>query len=136
MTHVVSPVEIDAYTAHVMENIPADIYKTLNYAQIEAVKEAIGKNAPYRKHPIDLRATLSFYFFRFYFVFLLGRDRRSLSRNKESYRQQQAKTISLFAFLYTAFCVLLPIIFILLYLMESWFGIELFPNHLGDYLGW
>ena len=128
--------EVDAYTQHVMGNIPADVFKTLNIVQIHALEKAISTNAPYRKHPVDLRGTVSFFFIRFYFVILLGRDRRDVIRNKEEARKLQAKSISIMTFLYAVICMALPVVFLLLYIVKSWAGIDIFPDHhLSDFIG-
>lgn len=133
MTQLKKEKEVDAYTQHVMSNIPPDVFNSLNLLQIQAIESAIGKNAPFRKHPMDVRGTISFFFIRFYFVLLVGRDRRYLSREKEGRRRQKARSMSIVFGIYSVICIVAPIIFLLLYLLKSLVGIDLFPDsHLID----
>jgi len=126
--------EVDAYTQHIMSNIPTEVFSTLNIVQIQAIESAISSNAPFRKHPVDLRGRLSFFFIRFYFVILVGRDRRSFSRNKEDARRIKAKSLSLATFLYALICMVAPIMFLALYLLKTFMGIDIFPDHhLSDF---
>ena len=126
--------EVDAYTQHIMTNIPPEVFSTLNIVQIQAIESAISNNAPFRKHPLDLRGQLSLYFIRYYFVILIGRDRRSSSINKEERRRTKAKSVSVMMFIYALICMLAPILFIALYLIKSFLGIDIFPDqHLSDF---
>lgn len=124
-----SGIDKDAYTQHVMSNIPKDVFRTLNVLQLHAIEEAISKNAPYQNHPVDMRGTLSLFFARFYFVILIGRDRRSYSRNKEMSRRQKASSLSWAVMIYSSICIIAPVIFLLLYIIKSWLGIDIFPDH-------
>jgi ABC-type Fe3+ transport system permease subunit len=125
--------EVDAYTQHVMSNIPSEVFNTLNLLQIQAIESAIGKNAPFRKHPMDIRGTISLFFIRFYFVLLIGRDRRYTSREKEGRRRQKARSVGVIFAIYSVICIIAPIIFLILYLLKSLVGIDLFPDsHLID----
>lgn len=119
----------DAYTQHVMSNIPNDVFRTLNVLQLQAIEEAISKNAPNHNHPVDMRGTLSLFFIRFYFVLLIGRDRRSYSRNKEMRRRQKAGSLGWAMMIYIVICAIAPVILLLLYLIKSGLGIDLFPEH-------
>lgn len=125
--------DIDVYTQHVMSNISPEVFSSLNLVQIQAIEQALGRSAPFKRHPIDLRLTINLYFIRFYFVFLLGRDRRSRVRQIEQKRLFKASGISLISSLYLLFCLSLPLILFLLYAFKSWLGIDLIPNlHLQD----
>ena len=126
--------EVDAYTQHIMSNIPPEVFSTLNIVQIQAIESAISSNAPFRKHPVDLRGRLSFFFIRFSFVILVGRDRRNSSRNKEDARRAKAKSLSLATFLYALICMVAPVMFLTLYLLKTFLGIDIFPDHhLSDF---
>ena len=128
--------EVDAYTQHIMSNIPPEVFSTLNIVQIQAIESAISSNAPFRKHPVDLRGRLSFFFIRFYFVILVGRDRRNSSRNKEDARRAKAKSLSLATFLYALICMVAPVMFLTFYLLKTFLGIDIFPDHhLSDFFG-
>ena len=47
--------KVDAYTQHTLSNIKPEVFKTLNLVQLEAIRQAISTNAPFRQHPIDIR---------------------------------------------------------------------------------
>jgi len=77
------------------------------------------------KHSIDLRGTfkIPFYKWRFYYVFLTGKNHRSLSRKEQEISLiSRAIVITLFAFLSISLGVLI------LYLIKSALGIDIFPN--------
>jgi len=126
--------EVDAYTQHIMSNIPPEVFSSLNIVQIQAIESAISRNAPFRKHPVDLRGRLSLFFVRFYFVILIGRDRRGFSRNKEDARRAMARSLSLATFLYALICMVAPVMFLAIYLLKTFLGIDIFPDHhLSDF---
>lgn len=128
--------EIDVYTEHVMSNIDPAVFSSLNLLQIQAVEIAVSSSAPFRRHGVDLRGTLRLYFAQFYFVILMGRDRRIDISNREAGRRYQAGVVSAFIMLYTLICIALPVVLLLLYGIKSWLGIDLFPDqHLSDILG-
>ncbi len=126
--------EVDAFTQHVMSRIDSDVFRSLNLVQLEAVREAISANAPFKRHPIDLRFSIPLFFMTFYFVMLIGKDRRSGTRSLEERRLHNARAASWLAFLYMLLSVMIPIILILLYIIKSFLGIDFFPDkHLVDW---
>lgn len=125
----------DPFTLHILGNIEKSVFLTLNVLQIEAIKQAISASAPFKKHPVDVRMSIPLFFFRFYFVLLAGRDRRSETRNKEDARRKKTGAMSIFFGLYIAACACVPILFMVLYVTKSWLGIDLFPDqHLSDFI--
>ncbi|CAA0110148.1 Uncharacterised protein [Zhongshania aliphaticivorans] len=127
--------EIDAYTKHVMANIDSDIFSTLNLTQIRAIETAIGRNAPFRQHAIDLRGSIRLFFARFYFVILFGRDHRHTVQTTENNRRKEAKSISFVILLFVLGCLLIPAILFSIYVLKSFLGIDLFPEqHLSDFI--
>lgn len=126
--------EVDAYTQHVMSNIEPAVFKSLNLVQLRAIESAISRNAPFRRHPIDVRCVLPLFFIRLYAVILVGRDKRYNTRNKETSRKLYAQGLSLGAMIYILLAMTIPIAFILLYLIKSFLGIDIFPDqHLWDF---
>lgn len=127
------PEPVDAFTQHIMGHIDPQVFKSLNIVQLEAIRQAVSANAPVKRHPFDFRGTVPLYFFRLYFVLLVGRDKRSDVRNKELARRNSAKTFSVMMTLYLFFCALLPVAFIALYVLKSLMGIDLTEGHLTDW---
>lgn len=125
--------KVDAYTQNVMNSIEPTVFKTLNLVQLEAIRQSVSANAPFRKHSIDIRGSIPLYITKFYFVFLIGKDRRSSTREKEIHRKEIAKGVSILGFIYIILTLSIPILFIFLYALKSFLGIDIFPDrHLND----
>jgi len=125
----------DAFTHHVYQSIDADVRATLTPRQVHAIETAIRANKPYQKHPFDLRGTLPLFFIRLYFVILVGRDRRQPTRNKEALRRKSAAFGGALLSLYVFACMMIPVVFLSLYLVKSFIGIDVFADHhLSDWL--
>ncbi len=88
------------------------------------------------RHAIDRRGRIALYFVSYYYVFLLGRDRRESQRKVE---QQRRFGAALLGNTFFVMVVLSPIILLLLavlYLLKMYLGIDLFPNfHLPGAIG-
>ncbi len=123
----------DAFTLHVYNSISDSVRATLTPAQTHAIETAIRANKPYQKHPIDLRGAFPLFFARFYFVFLMGRDRRQPVKEKEAARRKSTAFGSALVSLYLLACMLLPVVGLALYAIKSFLGIDLFESmHLSD----
>lgn len=126
--------DVDAFTQHVMSRIDQNVFKTLNLVQLEAIRSAISANAPYKKHPIDIRITIPFFFMKFYLVVLIGKDRRLATRDKEKSRIENTKALSWLVSAYIGASLLIPLLILVLYLVKSALGIDIFPEkHLWDF---
>lgn len=79
--------EKDAFTQSVMNHIDPKIYLTLNSGQIQAIRQAVFQCRPAKKHIVNLRGFIPLIFARYYFVFLLGRDRRKEKKPVEFERR-------------------------------------------------
>nr|WP_232349049.1 3-phosphoshikimate 1-carboxyvinyltransferase [Neptunomonas qingdaonensis] len=98
--------------------------------QLAALKIAFGARK-WGQHPVDLRGTLKFWRWRYYFVFLAGRNKRDLSR-----REQDLSRIAT-AFAVASFLLFATIVgLIVLYLIKSALGIDIFPNYSLGLWGW
>jgi hypothetical protein len=126
--------KVDAYTQHTLSNIKPEVFKTLNLVQLEAIRQAISANAPFRQHPIDIRIALPLFFVKFYLVFLVGQDRRSDTRARESLRRTAVRGMTFILILYGLVALSIPLIFLMLYALKSLMGIDIFPDqHLRDF---
>lgn len=106
-----------------LKDMPTPVRESFSTTQLDHLQQAI-RDSRHVIHPVDLRWTLNFWRFRYYFVFLAGRDRRALTRKQESFFRRTELTF-LFGFL--TFSVLFGLL--VLYLVKSALGIDLFPNH-------
>jgi hypothetical protein len=80
--------ENDAFTQSVIGHIHPKVFATLNAEQIQAIRDAVFQCRPAKKHLINIRGFIPLIFARYYFVFLLGRDRRKEKKAVEYERRQ------------------------------------------------
>jgi hypothetical protein len=107
-----------------LNSMDKSVAESFTYKQRKALQKSISTQA-WRNHNIDFRPTLALPFlpWSFYIVFLVGINRRGLSPTE--------RFIAFTMFLLAIFIVGLVIIgcvFLLIYLLKSWLGIDLFPN--------
>lgn len=126
---------LDPFTSHLIDRIDPKVRDSLTPNQFSAIIEAVRASRPMSGHPVDIRGVIPLFFARFYFVFLMGRDRRSASRRVE---RKRLTAVSLFAwtmFLLVVASPFIVIVMLLLYYLKSSLGIDLFPeSHLSDVL--
>lgn len=123
----------DPFTHHVYNQIDPSVRATFTPSQVTAIENAIRASRPYQKHPVDLRGTFPLYFIRIYFVLLIGRDKRTQTRNKEEKRRKKTAIGSALISFYILISMLIPVFLFLLYLIKTLLGVDFFPDaHLGD----
>ena len=113
-----------------LKRVPEDIKDSFSQAQIDALKVAFGARK-WGKHPVDIRGTLKLWTWRYYFVILMGRNRRELSRAEQ---KTAALVQAFFLILFLSFSTLLGLL--VLYLIKSAAGIDLFPGYSLGIWGW
>lgn len=102
--------------------MPKEIQQSFNQTQLVGIQEALKSNQ-WVKHRIDLRHSLGFFSYHYYFVFIAGKEHREMSRQEE-----QIKRLSYLLFI-TAFLLFSTLLGILvLYLIKSAMGIDIFPD--------
>ncbi|EIC21082.1 hypothetical protein [Thiorhodovibrio frisius] len=113
-----------------MGRIPAEVQESFSEEQLSCLKVALGARS-WGTHAIDWRGTLKFMRHRYYVVFLLGRNRRELSR-----AEQQVGLFMQAAFLtiFLTFSILTGLL--TLYLAKSAAGINLIPGFSLGIWGW
>lgn len=116
------PDKQDWFAAGLKERLPKEMRDAFTPEQVQALKIAFGARR-WGRHPIDLRGTVNLWRSRYYFVFLLGRNHRDLSRTEESL-SRAGKTLIFFSFL--VFSMLVGLV--ALYILKSALGINLFPS--------
>ncbi|MDC7827712.1 MULTISPECIES: hypothetical protein [Pseudomonas] len=113
----------DPFIAGLKERLPEALRETFTEEQLEALKLAFGTRS-WGKHSVDLRGTVKFWHRRYYFVFLAGRNYRQLSRLEQELSLLGKATV-LAAILLA--CGLVGLV--LLYLLKSALGIDIFPDY-------
>ena len=107
-----------------LARMPKEVANSFTDEQLTHLLTAIGSRS-WGKHKFDLRGTfkLPFYQWRFYYVFLAGKNYRELSRQEKRMSLFIATVISSIFLMFSATLGLL-----ILYLIKSALGIDLFPN--------
>ena len=131
---------VDAYTDSVLRRIDAQVLESLTPDQFKAIKEGISDSRPYSRHPVDLRGLVPFFFARYYFVVLMGRDRRTSTIKEEIKRKQKGALAGGAVFLLFALSPLILAVLVVLYVFKSAGGIDIVEGEhawefLGDLLG-
>lgn len=113
----------DPFIAGLKERLPEELRESFTEEQLEALKLAFGTRS-WGKHSVDLRGTVKFWHRRYYFVFLAGRNYRQLSRLEQELSLLGKATMLAVILLACGLVGLL-----LLYLLKSALGIDIFPDY-------
>jgi len=107
-----------------LSRMPESVGRTFSDEQLIHLKTAIGSR-DWGRHKVDLRGTFHFPFtpWRYYYVLLLGRNRRRLS-DREKYISALIVTSFIIGFI--LFSALVGVL--MLYLVKSFMGIDILPN--------
>lgn len=108
-----------------LDKMPEEVASSFNDEQLTHLLTILGARR-WGKHAVDLRGTFKvpFYTWRFYYVFLLGKNHRDLSRN-EIKASLISKAIIISVFITLSTCLGL----LVLYLIKSALGIDILPNY-------
>ena len=108
-----------------LSRLPQETASLLTDTQLSHLKVAIG-SGQYRKHKVDLRGTLPVPFFtcRIYFVLLMGRNIRSLSRQEKSIAMTSMLLLTVIFLVFSAALGL-----VIIYVLKSALGINLFEGY-------
>lgn len=112
----------DSFAKGLKERLPPELRESFTSEQLSALRIAFGARR-WGKHPVDLRGTLDLLGWRYYYVVLIGRNRRDMTR-RERTLSRLATALLIFAFLLFSGVVGL----LMLYLAKSAMGIDLLPN--------
>lgn len=117
---------------NLLSRLPNETAISLTDKQLSHIKVAIG-NGGYRKHKIDYRGTIPipFYPSRVYFVLLMGRNIRAITRSEKSIALMTTLFLTV---LFLSLSTLLGLI--LLYILKSALGINLFEGFSLGIWGW
>lgn len=114
----------DPVMENFLQRLPKDVVDSFSAEQLEHIHSALGVRS-WKKHSIDIRTTFPIPFVkrRIYLVLLMGRNRRELSRKEV---QISAFTMAAFISAFILFSILLGLL--VLYLIKSALGIDLFEG--------
>ncbi len=127
---------MDAFCYYILNNIDFNVLKSLSSEQLSAIEDAIKACQLRTKHAIDIRKTIKLYFINFYFVFLIGRDRRLSVQEIEEDRREKVTLLGNILYAMIVFSGLLLFVIVSLYGLKTMIGIDLFPGeHMGRIFG-
>lgn len=116
----------DPAIKNLLKRIPENVQKSFTEEQLVHLKTAIGARQ-WGSHLIDSRGVLKFFRYRYYFVILAGRNRRQLSASEiKASRIAQSILVSICLFF----------LLLLLYLIKSVLGIDLFQGFSFGFWGY
>jgi hypothetical protein len=115
-----------------LSKMPEDVANSFTDEQLTHLLTAVGSRS-WGKHKIDLRGTfkLPLYRWRFYYVLLAGKNCRELSRQE---KQMSIFVTAVVSSLFLMFSAVLGLL--VLYLIKSALGIDLFPGFSLGIWGW
>lgn len=122
--------ERDSFAKGLKERLPPDLRESFTIEQLDALKIAFGARR-WGKHPVDLRGTLNLLGWRYYYVLLIGRNKREMTRNE---RRLSRLGTALGIFVFLVFSGLVGLLMV--YLAKSALGIDLLPNHSFGVWSW
>lgn len=123
----------EAFTHHIMNQINLEVRHSLTKVQLDEIKKAILANAKGRKHLVDIRGLIPLFFTKYYFVFLLGKDKRRITKQSEGIRRKETDILATSVFFIFFSLPLFFLGFMSLYLLKTELGIDLFSEfHLRD----
>ena len=125
-----SNLQQDPAIKSLLERMPKNIQSTFTDEQLAHLKIAIGARQ-WGNHTVDCRGVVKFFKYRYYYVFLAGRNRRELSAKEQKIaRFTQALILSIAATFIILFTLLV------LYLVKSALGIDIFDGYSFGVWSW
>ena len=112
-----------------LERMPSEVQQSFTEAQLSYLRVAMGARQ-WGKHKLDLRGTLGLGSWRYYYVLVAGRNKRSEHRSYKTGLLVKAVLVSVLLIISTVLGLLL------LYLLKSALGIDLFADFSLGIWGW
>jgi hypothetical protein len=124
-------IEVDPFTDNIIRRIDPKIRDTLTTTQVTAIIAAIRN--PEKVRPIDIRGIIPLYFARYFFVLLIGRDKRAVMEREEHMRRKKASWLGGILFALLVSLPFLLLLFVFLYLLKYFAGVDIVPDfHLWE----
>ncbi|NVK56579.1 MAG: 3-phosphoshikimate 1-carboxyvinyltransferase [Alteromonadaceae bacterium] len=124
MQNKTNQVKDEAAIKNLLSRMPTSVATSFNEEQLIHLKLALAARK-WGKHKVDIRGTFPVPFMRsrIYYVFLMGRNFRELSRREQVV---SAFSVAVFITLFITFSVLMGLL--VLYLIKSALGINIFKD--------
>ena len=119
MSKKINDIKTDPVITRLLERMPDKVADSFSEEQLAYLRNAIGTRE-WGRHKVDLRGTIKFFKWRYYYVVLAGRNRRTLSE------KERRIAVLMNAVLITSFVSFSIFVgLIVLYLVKSALGIDL-----------
>ncbi len=115
-------IRTDPFVLGLLKKIPKEERCSFTSEQLQALKIALSGRR-WGRHSLDIRGSFGFWTWRYYYVVIGGRERRLLSPREEHIHRM---TNAFFLILFLSFSTVVGLL--LLYLVKSALGIDLFPG--------
>lgn len=117
-------VKNDPVIKNLLSRMPKKVAESFDDEQLTNLMTAIGSRS-WGNHAVDKRGTfkIPFYRWRFYYVMLIGRNHRELTRQE---KRLSLVTSAILSSIFLMFCSALGLL--VLYLIKSALGIDLLPG--------
>jgi hypothetical protein len=116
------PVDQDPFIRGLKQRLPEHLRESFSEEQLDALRSVFGARS-WVRHRVDLRGTIRLWSDRYYFAIVAGRNKRTLTR------PQQNLSLIAKAALATVFLLFSGLVgLVILYLLKSALGINLFPG--------
>jgi hypothetical protein len=123
MLKVEHPIRDEPNVKNLLSKMPNEVAQSFTDEQLTQINLALAGRR-WGQHKLDIRGTLSFLSSRYYFVVLGGKDKREASR---TLRNINSFGVSLLLFGIIICCSIFGLL--VLYILKSWMGINLFENY-------
>lgn len=125
----VDDIRQDPAIQKLLERMPAEVQQSFTEAQLSYLRVALGARQ-WGKHKLDVRGTLGLGSWRYYYVLVAGRNKRSEHRSHKTGLLLKAVFLSVLLILSSVLGLLV------LYLLKSALGIDLFADFSLGIWGW
>ncbi|BFT31331.1 hypothetical protein D210916BOD24_25070 [Alteromonas sp. D210916BOD_24] len=122
----------DPAVKNLLQRMDKSVAESFTLEQLLALRRVVGLRGG-RIHSVDARTTVKLPFlpWSFYLVFLAGKNRRSLSEHEKT-----IATSMLLLLITAVFMVLTLIGLVIIYLLKSWLGINIFEGFSLGVMDW
>ncbi|MCQ4297358.1 3-phosphoshikimate 1-carboxyvinyltransferase [Pseudomonas stutzeri] len=117
-----APGEHDPFIRGLKQRLPEHLRESFSAEQLDALRGVFGARS-WVKHRVDLRGTVRVWRDRYYFAIVAGRNKRNLTRPQQNLSLIAKAALATFFLLFSGLVGL-----VILYLLKSALGINLFPD--------
>lgn len=113
----------DVEIAELLGRFPPEVAASFSDVQLQHLKSAMGARN-WGKHKVDFRSSFRLWRYRYYFVFVAGRNRRAMTA-----REKMIDNFLTTALVTGTITISVLAGLLALYLIKSALGIDIFPNY-------